>query len=261
VLERNDWVRLSIDAADQDTFIKSHMPRKKVTLLEILENAKKFKQMNPKVSLGYSFVIVWDGIEINGHKLHPNINEMVDAAKLAKKYSFDYISFKPFLLRLEGSKKESLLESTERKKEEKIIETIRANLKAAKEAGDSVNILESLNLQAMLQNKVHELKHQPKVCHAQFFRTVVTPSGIFHCPAFRGVEKARIGGHNGYTTEEKFNETNKNLIASIKRFNAEQECSVVGCFYHHMNWWIEDFIKSGKDIDEIEPLDDNNFFL
>ncbi|MCK7510018.1 MAG: hypothetical protein MZV70_42270 [Desulfobacterales bacterium] len=33
------------------------------------------------------------------------------------------------------------------------------------------------------------------------------------------------------------------------------------CFYHHVNWWIENFIASGKDVSEIPEVEDNNFFL
>jgi len=35
----------------------------------------------------------------------------------------------------------------------------------------------------------------------------------------------------------------------------------VACFYHHMNWWIENFIQSDKDVGEIGRVEDNNFFL
>jgi hypothetical protein len=60
-------------------------------------------------------------------------------------------------------------------------------------ARDQVKILESSNLKAMLNQETDRIKRQPKRCHMQFFRTVVTPFGIFHCPAFRGVEEAKIG--------------------------------------------------------------------
>jgi len=105
------------------------------------------------------------------------------------------------------------------------------------------------------------MKRQPVICHAQFFRTVVTPSGIFHCPAFRGADKAIIAGHNGYNNKDRFNTSQKKLARSIANFDAEQECSVIACFYHHLNWWIENFIHSNKNIDEIEKISDNNFFL
>jgi hypothetical protein len=113
----------------------------------------------------------------------------------------------------------------------------------------------------MMDNKVHELKRQPKICHLQFFNTVVTPSGIFHCPAFRGVGKAKLAEFNGYAGNENFDQTLQNLTHSIAVFNAEKECNVVGCFYHHVNWWIENFIHSDKSVDELEEIQDGDFFL
>ena len=112
-----------------------------------------------------------------------------------------------------------------------------------------------------MDNRVNELKRQPKICHMQFFNTVVTPSGIFHCPAFRGVEKAKLAESNGYVEKERFDETLQNLTHSITSFNAEKECDAVGCFYHHVNWWLENFIHSDKSVEEIEEIDDDNFFL
>jgi hypothetical protein len=95
----------------------------------------------------------------------------------------------------------------------------------------------------------------------QFFSTVVTPNGIFHCPAFRGVAKAKVAGPAGYAGKPAYEETQRTLTRSIASFNAEQECSVIACFYHHTNWWVENFIRSGKRPGDLEPAEDDNFFL
>ena len=181
---------------------------------------------------------------------------------MAGRYGFDYVSFKPCLLRLEGSLKESLFSRPDPEKEDRVINEIRENLETAKTLSDGhVNILESVNLHAMMDRKVHELKKQPGVCHSQFFRTVLAPSGVFHCPAYRGVQKGRIADGDGYMDRERFNETQGTLSRSITDFNAEKECSVIVCFYHHVNWWMERFITSGASVDELEVVEDNNFFL
>ena len=139
---------------------------------------------------------------------------------------------------------------------------IRKNLEKAKAAsGKKVNILESVNLHAMLDRTVHELKKQPEVCHAQFFRTVLAPSGIFHCPAYRGVPKGRIAECDGYIDRESFDQTHTTLARSLQEFNAEEECDVIVCFYHHVNWWMERFIASGASVEDLEVVQDNNFFL
>jgi MoaA/NifB/PqqE/SkfB family radical SAM enzyme len=259
LLKEKDWVRISIDAAREETFKKMHRPRTRLTLKRILEKAKKLKEKNPTLSLGYSFVIVWEDMDVNGNTLTPNLDEMSEAVDLAKRYAFDYVSFKPCLVRLKESQRESLLDQVEKEKEAEIAEKIRTNLEQAKaRAGDAVKVLDSVNLQSLLNEKTRELKRQPKHCHMQFFRTVVTPTGVFHCPAFRGIAKAKIAGDNGYTD---FDESLENTARSILAFDAEEECKAVGCFYHHSNWWLEELIHSGKEVADIETVRDDNFFL
>ena len=262
LFEEKDWIRISIDAAREETFRDLHRPRTGVKLRQILENAKKVKQENPAVSLGYSFVIVWEGMEINGTRLIPNIEEIAESADLASRYSFDYVSFKPCLVRLENSRKESLLHDGIGGIGNAMVDRIRVNLeKAAEIGGDRLKILESVNLKAILREEVDTIKSQPRRCHMQFFRTVVSPSGIFHCPAYRGVEKAKIGESDGYSTEKKFHRTIRNTADSMLSFDAAEECKVVGCFYNETNWWLDRFIHSGTDVNDIQQVEDDNFFL
>ncbi|HNY65679.1 MAG TPA: radical SAM protein [Deltaproteobacteria bacterium] len=262
LLTDGDWVRLSLDAAREDTFVKSHRPPAKVTLKKILEDARALKAMNPKISLGYSFVIVWDGITYGGAELAPNMDEVPEAVAKAVEYGFDYVSFKPCLLRLEGSGKESLFDPPDPEREERVIREMEARLAEAERiCRPPVKVLKSVNLQAMLEGKLHELKNQPVVCHSQFFRTVLAPAGIFHCPALRGVSTGIIGDREGYRGIENFRKTQETLERSIKGFDAHAECSVVVCFYHHVNWWIEKFIQSDTPVSEIREVEDNNFFL
>ena len=261
-LEENDWIRISIDAAREETFRDLHRPRGKVTLERVLAEAKSIKERNPAVSLGYSFVIVWKGMDVNGNRLSPNTEEISEAVALARKHSFDYVSLKPCLIRLEDSQRESLLDGVNRKREEEIAEEIRGHLRKAKEvANGHIKILESVNLKAMLNQETERIKRQPKRCHMPFFRTVVTPLGIFHCPAFRGIEKGRIAEGDGYSTDADFTESLRKTAQSISTFDAETECRVIGCLYNEANWWVEDLIDSDTAMREIGEVEDNNFFL
>ena len=261
-LEEKDWIRISIDAAGEEVFQDLHLPKTEVTLNGILEKARKVKKKNPVVSLGYSFVIVWEGVEINGKRLRPNMDEMARSVERAREFSFDYISFKPCLVRFNESQRETLLKNIGKKKERDIIGQIKGYLQEARHlARDQVKILESSNLKAMLNQETDQIKKQPKRCHIQFFRTVVTPFGIFHCPAFRGVEEARIGEAAGYQSEGKFRETLLRTAESVMTFDAEEECREVGCFYNRSNWWLEKFIRSTEDVHELERIENDNFFL
>ena len=261
-LKEKDWIRISIDAAGEGVFQALHLPRTQVTLGRILGKAKRMKKKNPVVSLGYSFVIVWEGVEINGKRLRANLDEMTRSVELAREFSFDYVSFKPCLVRWNESQRETLLKNVGKTKEEEIIDQIKIHLQEARHvAGDQVKILESSNLRAMLNRETDQIKRQPKRCHMQFFRTVVTPFGIFHCPAFRGVEEARIGEPDGYLSETKFKESLKRAAQSIRTFDAEKECKDVGCFYNRTDWWLEEFIHSEEDVHDLEKVENDNFFL
>jgi MoaA/NifB/PqqE/SkfB family radical SAM enzyme len=261
-LKEKDWIRISIDAASEGTYKELHRPKTKVSLIRILEKAKKVKEKNPIVSLGYSFVIVWEGVEINGNGLRANLHEIPKAVELARAFSFDYVSFKPCLVRWDESQRETLLKNVDKGKEEEIVEEIKIHLQEARrEAGDGLKILESSNLKAMLNRETDRIKRQPRRCHMQFFRTVVTPFGIFHCPAFRGVKEARIGEPDGYLSERKLEESLQRTARSILTFDAERECKDIGCFYNRTNWWIEDFILSKEETRHIEKVGNDNFFL
>jgi len=261
-LKEKDWVRISIDAAGEEVFKALHVPRTRVTLRGILEKAKKVKKKNPLVSLGYSFVVVWEGVEINRKRLRPNLDEMTRSVELAREFSFDYVSFKPCLVRWNESQRETLLKNVGKTKEEEIIDQIKIHLQEARHAaGDQVKILESSNLKAMLNREIDQIKQQPARCHMQFFRTVVTPFGIFHCPAFRGVEEARVGMPDGYLSETKFRETLQRAAESIRTFDAKEECKDVGCFYNRTNWWLENFIHSKEGVQSLEKIENDNFFL
>jgi hypothetical protein len=95
----------------------------------------------------------------------------------------------------------------------------------------------------------------------QFFRTVVSPFGIYHCPAFRGVDIAKISEKDGYLSDKNFRQSLKQMAHSIETFDASRECKDVGCFYNETNWWLERFIQSKEDVHEIEGVEDDNFFL
>ena len=261
-LKEKDWVRISIDAAGERVFKELHLPKTQVTLNRILERAKEVKKRNPMVSLGYSFVVVWEGVEINGRRLCPNVDEMVRSVERAREFSFDYVSFKPCLVRWNESQRETLLKNVGKTKEEEIIDQIKMRLQEARRlVGERVKILESSNLRAMLNRETDQIKRQPRRCHMQFFRTVVTPFGIFHCPAFRGVEAARIGERDGYQAERRFKESLKKTAESIMTFDAAGECKDVGCFYNRTNWWLEEFIHSEEGVDQLEKVENDNFFL
>jgi len=81
-------VRISIDAGTEETFAASHQPRTSITLEGLLRTRRSSKSAIPHHPR-FSFVIVWDGITVNGQPLCRNIDEMALAARLAADHGFD----------------------------------------------------------------------------------------------------------------------------------------------------------------------------
>lgn len=263
LLDEKDWIRFSLDAGNDETFQEIHRPRKSVNLLDICAGAKRIKEMNPKVSLGFSYIIIYEGCMVNGKELRENIDEIPAAAELAALNGFDFITFKPCLIKSElTANHETLLLNEDADRITRIAGRIKQKLdEAISIFGSRIKINESINLRAFLGGDLSSFKLQPKNCHSQIFRSVVTPIGIYHCPAYRGDAKAFVHTKDGYLSAQKFEETVGKNFELVQNFDASVECKDIVCFYNRMNWWIEDLICSTDDLDSLEAVPDDNFFM
>lgn len=262
-LDEKDWIRFSLDAGTDETFQAIHKPKRKIKLNEICSGANLIKDINDKISIGFAYIIFHEGIRIGGLELVENIDEMPAAVELAIQNNFDYINFKPCLIKSEHtSNRESLLYGESEERIKKIIQRINEKLfKIMETYNGKIIIHESINLQAMLEEDLSSFKRQPKRCHCSAFRQIVTPTGIYHCPAFRGEPKALIAPKEGYISHQDHEETLAKNRQLMSKFDASKECKDIVCFYNRLNWWIEDFINSGRDVNSISAVPDENFFL
>ncbi|HVQ24460.1 MAG TPA: radical SAM protein, partial [Planctomycetota bacterium] len=97
-LDGRDWVRLSLDSGSDPTFQAMHKPKRPITLDAICEGIPPVKQRNPALRIGFSYIIAWRGCTANDAQIVENVHEMYMAAERARRFQFDYISFKPFLV-------------------------------------------------------------------------------------------------------------------------------------------------------------------
>ncbi len=266
-LDERDWVRLSLDSGTNDTFVKMHKPMdKQISLESICEWVPKVKDRNPRFKYGFSFIIVWKGAERHGEegdvKIVENIHEIVSATRLARDYQFDYISLKPFLVRsdtgsevMDPEKSEAHLAT--------VIQRIRGLVDEAKTYGtDTFKVLESTNLRMLEKGNWRDFTNQPRTCHMQAFRQVLTPTGLYNCPAYRGVERAKISDKNAYEHVAAADGTNRNLAGILDRFDAHSECAAVTCLYNDVNWWLEGLVKGNDALDAIAAGDERaDYFL
>lgn len=264
ILEPEDWVRLSLDSGTNDTFRAMHKPKQaKVTLEWICANVPPIKAKNPNFNIGFSFIIVWKDCEANDYEIHENVDEIVTAAKLAKDHKFDYISFKPFLNRAESNNAEIVGLTQEEERVDPVMAKIREEVDKAKAFhGDGFRVIESTNLKVLENGSYRDYTDQPRNCHMQFFRQVLSPLGLFNCPVYRHVKQAEISDKNGYSTPEEVRKTQESTLKLIDEFNAREECKEVTCLYNHVNWYIEGLIDHPERLDEMEhAADRKDYFL
>lgn len=264
LLEKRDWVRFSIDAATNETYQQIHWKQSQRkpthTLEKVWSYAAKIAEKNPTIDIGYSYVIVWDGLEYHGRKLLDNIDEIPSAAEKAKENGFTYLSLKPCLIKYE-EEGETLLYRTKKEQMAQVIERIKTNITRAKENAGHVRILQSQNLVAMLSDQLERLRHQPKICYAGFIKQVINPEGIFHCPAFRGDTRAKVGESNGYASEESAAATRDATLNNLLKFNATTTCSNIACFYNGVNRYIHNLIENDTNLDSLQISDEEDFFF
>ena len=264
VLNQGDWVRLSLDSGDNETFRAMHKPvSKKVTLDWICSHIPDIKKINDQFQIGYSFIVVWNDCEANDMQIIDNTEEIIEAAERAKQYEFDYISYKPFLTRAEENNAEVVNLTQEEQSLDKVIEKIRISIDKTKNLEtDKFKVIESTNLRVLENGSYKDFIDQPSTCHMQYFRQVLSPLGIFNCPVYRHVPQALLGAKHEYETENMFSETQKNTLRLIEAFDASFECRNVTCLYNHANWFIEDLINHPEKLADLATSEErNDYFL
>ncbi len=263
-LEVEDWIRLSLDAGSDAVFQTMHRPKKPITLDRICEAVSGIRLRKPRFKLGLSFVVTWNGSRINETPVVENIDEMVMAAERAKKYGFDYIAFKPFLTRAVSNRAEIVDLRDGDRDFASVIERILARIVEARRLEDrDFRVYAATNLKALLGPGAGRFTDQPANCHMQFFRQVLSPLGIFNCPAYRNQPHGRIADKAGYESADDFRQTVAATSRLIRHFNATRECKEVICLYHDVNWWIEDLIEHPEKLAALGavPTEVPDFFL
>ena len=85
----------------------------------------------------------------------------------------------------------------------------------------------------------------------QALRQVLTPTGLFNCPAYRGVDRAKISDKAAFKDAETADATNVELRGQLDSFDAHKECAEVTCLYNDVNWWLDGLVKSDDDLDTL----------
>ena len=143
---------------------------------------------------------------------------------------------------------------------QQVVARIRGEVDRAKGLEDErFEVYVSTNLRSLEDGTWRDLARQPRTCHMQALRQVLTPMGLYNCPAHRGVDKARIGDKHVYARGEGSAAAGEGLATILDGFDASHECREVTCLYHDVNWWIEDLIEDPTSIEAAPETGD--YFL
>jgi len=244
LLDENDWVRLSLDAGSDAVFQAMHKPRKAVTLDQICAGVPEIKAINPRFKLGFSFIITWRGASIKERAIVENLHEIPMAAGRAREHGFDYIAFKPFLTRAERNNAEIVDLHESDAHFAGVVERIRGLIEEAKAfATPRFRVYETTNLKVLYNGTWRNFTRQPRRCHMQFFRQVLSPLGMYNCPVYRNQPHGQVGSKEAYATPAAQEGTRGETARLIRTFDATEQCREVTCLYNHANWWIEELIE------------------
>jgi sulfatase maturation enzyme AslB (radical SAM superfamily) len=243
-LDERDWIRLSLDAGSNELFVKMHRPADPAIDLDaICAWVPRIKRANPRVRVGFSYIITWGGASRDGNEILENVHEIEMAAERARNSGFDYIAYKPVLER-QPDGAEVMDPDKARTDLEAMVARIRGAIERARSlAGGELDVYESINLRMLESGSWREFTRQPRTCHMQALRQVLSPLGLYNCPAHRGVAKARIAGADAYKDEAAAQRTGQDLLRILDEFDASHECREVTCLYNGVNWWIEKLVS------------------
>ncbi len=261
-MDKNDWVRLSLDSGADETFQVMHNPRKAFSLYDICGAVPKIREANPDVTVGFSYIVTWRGANINDRDIVENLHEIALATRLARDSKFSYISFKPFLTRDEINNAE-VIGIGEQSHKEAIVAAIQQQVdEAVQLETDDFKVHRSTGLKALLEGQIQKLEKQPQQCHMQFFRQVLSPLGLYNCPVYRNQEHGKLGDKNAVSDVQAYDATRGVAANLIRDFNATTNCEKVTCLYNDVNWWIEGLIQNPDALANLsDNVSDPDYFL
>lgn len=238
------WTRVSMDAATPETFYKLRPAKNKENVFnKIIENMRMLAKVK-KGNLGFSYLI---RTEADGFGIESNIHEIYDAARLAKDIGCDYFEVKPSYSYANGQDHALVVHSKERMDEAKVEiakldSLVDDNFKVIK----AINLDDSLNMVQRKQEKTY------KKCFVAELRTLITPSGVYICPYWRGKDKYNIGNAHITSIKDIWDSERRQQVMKFAK-----PCNVCPfhCLRDESNKEILSILSGAKQVDVINEYD------
>ena len=261
IAEYVTWTRVSMDSGTDEMF-KNLRPTKlgKSKFNIVIENMKQLAKKKKGI-LGYSFLIRTeaDGLIENpagasiGLIEHTNVYEIYEAAKLSKEIGCDYFELKPsyddFHQIVMHSQKHMQIAIDQLEMSKKL-------------ENQNFKILESVMLNSALKReKIGNQKKSYHKCRSAELRTLITPSGAYVCPYFRGEDTKKIGDLRFETLNEMWSGDRRKKV--MKDLDPSISCDNLHCIRHETNQELEkiiDMMKEKKVVKE-KILSKKDYFI
>jgi sulfatase maturation enzyme AslB (radical SAM superfamily) len=257
IAEHVSWVRVSMDSATSETYNHYRPSPSGRSMfdraIDNMERLAKIKQGN----LGYSFLILTDGTfdpenseakQQSPQSNFSNVPEIYKGAVLAKTIGCDYYEIKPSY--------DIHHFSIEHRKE--LMSTARTLIDQSKSLEDSTfKVLEATKLRHVLNGEPNIEPKNYNRCAVSQLRTLVTPSGVYVCPYFRGNNDKKIGDLQKVSFKTMWHSEMRNKV--MRDLDPSTDCKF-HCIRHDSNIHLENAIAQNSDSD-IEPINDFDLFI
>jgi len=248
IAKYSSWTRVSMDAASNEMFEKLRPTKGGGSKFKSIISSMKELSKIKKGKMGYSFLIRTEaeGVECN-------INEIYDAAVLAKEIGCDYFEVKPSY-NYKNNAVHSLVKHKKESMEKAKIEIERLESLA----DDNFSIIKAITLDASLEGAdILQIKNY-KTCPATELRTLITPSGVYVCPYWRGKDQFNVG--NAVTKSIKEIWHGKKRKDVQKYLDPSIHCSF-NCLRHETNLEVFSIINDIKNKKEIKTIPEFDRFI
>lgn len=236
------WVRVSVDAGTADTFQYFRPSPNGISKFdEVIDNMREFAK-HKTGKLGYSFLLLSDFDHEGKRPPRTNFEEVVTAAHIAKDIGCDYFEIKPcydfdhFLI----------------DQPEEYLAKARQQIDLARELTDEdFRVITPATLDFVLNNEPLVQPKDYNRCVVSEMRTLVTPSGAYVCPYFRGMPRKMIGDPTTQSIKEIWDSQQRQDVTCST--DPSKDCRF-HCIRHKSNMVIEDMLK-GTDHDTVDDYD------
>ena len=252
------WIRVSVDAATPETFHRIRPSRTDKNMFsKVIANMEMLAKMKTG-KLGFSFMIYTEGeFEKSPSSFRPdgaasasdrmeevftNAFEIYRGARLARDIGCDYFEVKPMynIRHFAIHQNRTLITVIQREME-----------KASTLAGPDFRILQATKLKNTLEGDGGIEEKPYGRCAVSELRTLVTPTGVYVCPYFRGRKDRKIGDVRRESFSDMWNGERRRKVMTA--LDPSRHCKM-HCIRNDSNFYLEDMI-AGRHIEIIDDFD------